>query len=827
MSNAELCHLCGLPLGAMVVNLVVDDNTRLRFCCRGCQQVYSMLMAKAGTTDPALLREDPIYQKCQSIGLIPASAQDLARREADAQRDKKAPATPETPELNNESQTLQLTLRIDGMWCPACAWVVAESLNRVTGVDDVRCDFSTDRFRCRYDPVMITPAAITKTIEKIGYRTSPPGAAVEEKTRKDSLIRLAVCAFLTANIMMLSFALYSGFLMELGRDAVLKLGWPMAVMATGVVLYGGWPIYRKALWGLRSAAFGLETLITMGSLSAFGFSLYNLVGGSIHLYFDTTTMLLSLVLLGKMLEQNAKSKIQNDIDSFFAISPKKANLVSEAYPNGRYINIEQLKPGDHFLVAAGDIVPADGRIVDGAGAVDEGAVTGESRPVQKLTGQGVKSGTRLVSGRLQVVAQAVGSAATLGQMIAIMEDALSKKTPFEGRTEQLLKWFVPLVAGLAVLTGAVCFYLGFGIETALVRTITVLVIACPCALGVAIPLTRVAAVALSGKHGMVVRDFAAFEKATGIDTVVFDKTGTLTSGVWRLLEIRPAPGITAEQALALAAGLEKECDHFIGREILRYAREKNIEPAGVEQCDVQAGGVSGLFDHQKVKIGSRSFVSAKQNGNDLMQVGRTDGCATPKSFVYLALSDRTAAVLVFGDQIKADAPAAVAALKKENMHLALISGDGAAVSEQIASELGIADANGEMLPAQKADYIQTLQAGGRKVAMVGDGINDAPALVAADLALAIHSGADLGREAATVTLMRGAPTQVPQFIRLSRTVSRKVAQNLGFSICYNLIAIPLAMSGLLNPVVAVCAMLLSSLSVIGNTLMLLRNKPNT
>jgi heavy metal translocating P-type ATPase len=823
MSETAFCHLCGLPLGGTVVKLVLDKDKSFSFCCWGCQQVFSMLVSSAGSQDVATLRKNPLYQKCQEMGLIPATIEDLKRREGETESVAREPSPAGLDPLEN-SQTLPLKLRIDGMWCPACAWVVSESLSKMPGVSMARCDFSTDRFFCRYNPVTTTPGAITETIEKLGYQSLKPGASPEDKTRKKALVRLGVCAFLTANIMMLSFALYSGFFMALSPSAILKLGWPMAVLAAVVVAYGGWPLYRRALWGLRSAAFGLETLITIGSLSAFFFSTYHLIGGSIHLYYDTTAMLITLVLIGKSLEQSAKFKIQKDLDSFFALETKKINIVNDAYPNGRYVHIEQVKKGDLFLVGPKEVVPADGRVVKGTGTVDEAALTGESQPREKSVGQRLISGTRVINGHLQVVVEAVGKSATLGRMVDIMEKTLARKTPFEGRAERLLQWFVPFVAGLALLTFGVCLYTGLGLEAAFMRAITVLVIACPCALGVAIPLTRVAAVALAGRHGMVVRDFAAFEKATRIDTVVFDKTGTLTNGNWQLLLIKPADGFSVEQVLSLAAGLEITCDHFIADEIRRYAQKQKISPAAVTDHAPQPNGIQGVWQKQKVKIGSQRFLANELNGAGVADWLGTPNSDMPRSRVYLTVNGNIAAVFVFGDQIKTNAIAAISALKRKNIQVAMISGDGQAATRTTAKILGIDQAHGGMLPAEKAAFVKKLQNKGGQVAMVGDGVNDAPALVQADLAVAMRSGADLGKEAATVTFMQAKPVQMTRFLDLSRAVNRKVIQNLSFSLLYNLIGIPLAMSGLLNPIMAVTAMLLSSLSVIGNTLMLLRGK---
>jgi P-type E1-E2 ATPase len=376
---------------------------------------------------------------------------------------------------------------------------------------------------------------------------------------------------------------------------------------------------------------------------------------------------------------------------------------------------------------------------------------------------------------------------------------------------------VPAVLFLAAATAAVCVGAALGADEALTRAVTVMVIACPCTLGIAVPLARVAAVSLAGKKGILVRDFAAFDLAARVDTVVFDKTGTVTEGAWKLVEVKTEGGLSREGALTLAASLESCSDHPVAREITRQAAAEGLQTVEVEGVEVFENGISGLFRGDEVKIGSAEFLARELAGSPGAALGAEDPGRSP---VFLSVGGRLGAVFLFGDRLRPGAKEAVHGLRPKRLQVALISGDGDVATKEIARQLGITEAYGSRLPADKAGYVAGLQRAGRVVAMVGDGVNDAAALVQADLAVALHSGGPLGKEAAHLTLMRGDPTQLRHFFTLAAEVRRKIRQNLTCSFLYNAVSIPVAMAGLLTPIVAVSAMLLSSLTVIGNTLLL-------
>ena len=809
------CDLCGLPVRSDAFDQAFEDRT-YRFCCAGCRMVFTMLMEAADAPDPSRFKESDLYRECVAAGVVPASEEDLERINRAAEEKSAA------QDASDERATLAFEAVVEGMWCPACAWVIGHALERLDGIREVACDFSTDRLRCRYDPVRTAPVQIRQRIERLGYRAlSDDGSSGEHALRSD-FVRLAITALLSANVMMLSWSLYSGFFTELTPKGIAYISWPIFVMATIAMAYGGGPVLRKAWSGVRHAAPGMEVLIMLGAGSAYLYSLVNWWRGSLHLYFDTASMLITLLLLGKLLEARAKQRVRQDLEGFLSLQPTKVRLCSDAFPKGRYVHIDQLGAGDLFKVGPGEVVPADGRIVAGGGRLDASAITGEPEPVALEPGDGVTSGSRVVSGDLTVRAEQVGDRALLGQMIAVVRKGLAQRTALESRTDRWLAAFVPIIALLALATGTVGYLLGLSMEQALVRTVTVLVIACPCALGIAIPLARVVGIAGAGRQGLLVRDFDAFEQAGGIDTVVFDKTGTVTRGQWTLERIERQGDLSEAFLLALALGLEAGVDHAVAHALRTYAGQRGVEAAEVTDVQACPDGLRGRYRGQIAQIGSGHLVTGKKDPTGHGADENASDAAVDLSVVLLSLDGTVQAGFYFGDTLREGMAEMIQQLKRRGLTPHLLSGDAAQATMSVAAAIGIENATGRLLPHEKADYVETLQTGGRRVAMIGDGVNDAPALACADLAVAVHSGSPLARHAAGVTLMQGDPSQLLDFLNWAARVDRKVSQNLWCALVYNAVSIPVAMAGLLSPLVAVTAMLLSSLTVIGNTLLLVR-----
>ncbi|MFW6080946.1 MAG: heavy metal translocating P-type ATPase [Desulfosalsimonas sp.] len=816
------CDLCGLSIRRGAVSETTGGQEYV-FCCSGCRQVFWMIMEASDSTDPAYFKQTEIYRRCVEAGIIPASQEDLERRtesphtDGNEQERQAESAAGEKKDESGLDRSLTLDLRLNGMWCPACAWVIEETLRRQPGVLGADCRFVTDRARVVYDPVKIAPHLIMQAVGKLGYHASDAGAE-DGGTSAQAYFRLGISAFLTMNVMMLSFALYSGFFTELSAGAAASISWPIMVMAAIVYFYGGAQIHRKALAGAAAGAPGMEALISIGATSAFAFSLYNFYHNSIHLYFDTVAMLITLVLAGKAAEQWTRNRINSRISGFFDLLPQKVRICTDANPNGRFADARMLGKGDVFRVLADEAVAADGFVVSGRARVDESSLTGEARPVPKKPGDPVSSGTRLIEGDLQVRASQVGEGSTAGQLLSVMEDALAKKTGVEEASDRVLKFFVPAVVILAAATGAAWYAAGLGFGESLLRGVTVLVISCPCALGVAIPLARVAGIGLAGEKGILIHDFTAFERMGRVNAAVFDKTGTLTLGTWKLSDVLAANGYETDYILAVAAGLESESDHRAARAICEAAQQQGIAPAEVSGVVEEGNGICGFFEQTQVRIGSEEFVSGKTGLHGNIEL--TD---TPYlSYVYMSVDGSVAAVFSFGDMPADSGAELVRELKQQGIKVAMVSGDSPHTVDSVGKALGIDCCRGGMTPVQKADFVKSLRDQQYFTAMVGDGINDAPALAAADMGIAVHSGNNIGRKAPSVTFMGRDPKSILDFQGLAGRVTRTVRQNLWFTFIYNAVAIPVAMSGLLNPLVAVGAMMLSSLSVTGNTLLLIR-----
>ena len=636
MKTSIPCRLCSLPVK------ISKTQTQDLFCCNGCKMVYTMLMeSDQYNSDPSNSGQDnsnqdkasidfkntKLYKQCVAAGVIPdtskrestydmpssqksseVSAGNLADHSSgDSPNDSSGNTYGTGSDVHGDSNNfLALNFQITDMWCPACAWVLENALIRSKGVIKAWCNFSSDRGNILYDPIKTSPEKIFNIIENLGYTS----ASLEKKPKKNvkEFVRLFVTLFLTMNVMMLSWAIYSGFFIELSSNSVQMLAWPVCLMASIVLFYGGYPIHKRALSSVKSGWPGMEALISTGSFSTYFYSLFHLFKGSIHLYFDASSMLILLLLTGKMLEQSAKTKIAEGLWGFFSLVPQKVRICTTQFPKGRYVSIKQLSKGDLFFAEPGEILAADGIVTKGHGTIDESSITGEAKPFTVNPEDNVKSGTRIISGKIQVKALKVGEKSILGRMLFIMEKSLSEKTAQTQRFENLLKFFVPSIMGLSLFTFIFWIINGLPSYEAFNRGIAVLVISCPCALGIAIPLALVAGVSAAGKKGILVRDFEAFERVENLDTIVFDKTGTLTTGKLEVLGMNTASDFPVKKAWQMINAMEKGSDHFIAHTIKTYGIANEISSLTLENVIYHSNGVSCSFQNKKYCFGSLDFV---------------------------------------------------------------------------------------------------------------------------------------------------------------------------------------------------------------------------
>jgi heavy metal translocating P-type ATPase len=795
--------------------------------------VYAMLLESDQYRNESDFTQTELYKKCVAAGIIPdpaiksnpPSTTGTLAESLNSATSVFLPPQPSTEDLSQPApgETLICSFGISNMWCPACAWIVEDALRKTKGVVRASCNFSSDRGRVVYDPVKTSPDKILKTVESLGYSIVSLDQAHKKSIRE--FVRLAVTGLLTMNIMMFSWSIYSGFFWELSHQSVQLLAWPVMIMATIVLVYGGYPIFQRALAGIKAGTPGMETLIATGSFTAYSYSVFNVWAGSLHLYFDASAMLILLILIGKRLEQSARDKISAGLADFFSLAPEKVKLCTEQFPNGRYVSVKQLVKGDIFQAEQGEILAADGLIIHGEAVIDQSSITGEVKPFKGKVYDSVKSGTRIISGLIRVKAVQVGTESVLGKMMAIMENSLSGKTQKTARFEGLLKYFVPGVIGLALLTFLYGIFSGLTLYDSLNRGISVMVISCPCALGIAIPLALVAGVSIAGKSGILVRNFEAFEKIEDLNSFVFDKTGTLTTGKLQLLEIRTFPGFSRDTVLGLASALEAESNHYIALTFKSYGLNHGVIPLPVEKIRPFENGIEGEYQGSIIRLGNRDFVG-EAIGLSLVTPDAESGASQVVSEIILAVDGTLAAIFTFGDTVRPRVKELISDLRRKQHAIYLVSGDAstATLAAAYASGIDKNESQGDMLPHEKAEFIKQLKKTGKSVAMVGDGINDAPAMAEADLAVAVHSGLNPGEGVAAITLMQEDPVQLLNFLSLAQRVNRTIKQNLIGALVYNLLGIPVAASGQRNPIIAVTAMLFSSLSVTFNTLLLVKKE---
>jgi len=803
------CHLCGLPLGSNPRQLAEGDDKHA-FCCRCCLHVYQIL---AATTGPdADLRATSLFRDCAAAGLIPGGP-------------NPDPRETDTIPPEQTAETSEFTSTIEGMWCPSCAWVIEKVLSRTPGVKTATVDFFSDRLVVCYLPQQLGEAEIRSRVAGLGYRLRA-GDTPEGGADREQLIRLGLAAILAANIMMLSMPIY-GWAGELGATGLNSLAVPLLLLTTPVLFYCGWPILARGLRGLAGFNFTMDGLIAVGSLAAYGYSLVKMAQHQSQLYFDSAAMLITLVLLGRFLERRARVGLRRGLGPLRELTDGKIRVRKDG--RTQWLATGELQNGEHFLVEAGEMVAADGQVVAGNGEVDEAFLTGEARPLRKNPGDEVLAGSTLVHGRLELTATRVGPASSLGRMLGMVQEALHSKNRLEELAERLTRRFVPVIFLLAGATLAVLLLRGHFFAEALLRGLTVLIVSCPCALGIATPLAKVAILARARRQGIVVRNSSAFEVARHLDTLVFDKTGTVTEGSYTLRKIL-APECGEAVALARAGALEEESDHFLGRELRRLAGAANqAELTAADRCLHPGLGVSGQVAEATTGIGSRALMA--QLGMQLPEVFAGKAAAAEAegaTVVFLGWGGQVQALFIFADLIRPGLAAMVAEFKTAGLELHLLSGDSPATTARVAAQLGITNHQGGCPPEAKVAYIQALKQAGKQVGMIGDGFNDSGALAAADLGIAVGTGPSrLLAEGADVTLLGDPVRQLPEVRQLSRLLVTAIRSNLTFAVLYNALTIPMAVLGLLNPLLAAIAMFASSLTVIGNTQRLAGNYRST
>lgn len=738
-----------------------------------------------------------------------------------------------------QSSLLQSTdFLVGGMTCASCVSRVERALMRVPGVQEASVNLATESARVVAAPSPDLQARLRRAVRQAGYE--PREASAEDEAAAAS----PWAGFMPVAVgLLLSAPLLAPMLLEpLGVHWMLP-PWAQFLLAAPVQFWLGARFYRAGWHAARAGTGNMDLLVALGTSAAFGLSLWLWwrapAGGMPHLYFEAAAVVITLILLGKWLESRAKRQATSAIRALQALRPDIAHVVDAKTGKESDVPVAELLAGDRLSVRAGERVPADGVVIEGRSSVDESMLTGEPLPVAKAPGEELTGGSVNGEGRLVMEVRTVGAESVLSRIIRLVEDAQAAKAPIQQLVDKVAAVFVPVVLVIALVTLLGWLAMGAGIEQALIHAVAVLVIACPCALGLATPVAVMAGTGVAARRGILIKDATALELAHRVDTVAFDKTGTLTVGKPTLTQLLPLPGVGMDERalLAAAAALQSGSTHPLARAVLDAANAQGVafEGAVLDLRAVDGRGMRGRLgigadeggdewalasmrwcEELGVPVPTELLAQLQSQGATISALLRFDAAATGQA--------QAMALLAFADEPKPEAAQAVARLRARGLRVVMISGDNRRAAQAMAERVGIAaeDVRAEVLPGDKAAVVQALRAGGHVVAMVGDGANDAPALAAADVGMAMAHGTDVAMEAAGITLMRGDVSLVADAFDLSARTVAKIRQNLFWAFAYNVAGIPLAAIGLLSPVVAGAAMALSSVSVMANALLLRR-----
>lgn len=716
-----------------------------------------------------------------------------------------------------------LTFEVDGMTCAACASRVERVLGKQEGVELAAVDFAGAQARVRIDPG-VDPAALRAAVQKIGYdiRLRTPDTErrnlVDHYADEERVLwrRFWMGAIPAAVVMVLAMTMPSMEMpgMAPGWSAILQ-----AVLATPVVWIVGWPFHRVAVKQIRSGGASMDTLISLGTAVAYTYSAWALFTGR-HIYFETAAVIVALITLGKAFEARAKGRASTALTKLAALGAKEATVLRNGVET--QLPIEQVLPGDLMVVRPGGKIPTDGEVVEGRSDVDESMLTGESVPVEKTAGSVVFGATVNQQGRLVVKATQVGDDTALAQIVSLVEAAQASKAPVQRLADRVSSIFVPTVIGIAILTTIGWLISGRSTSEAIGAAVAVLIIACPCALGLATPTAIMVGSARGADMGVLFKGAEVFERSKNIDLVMFDKTGTLTEGRMTVSDLET--GEDHARFLSLVGSVEAASEHPIGRAVALHMEEAGLEALKVDSFVSHGGrGVEGTIEGLHVVVGKPSLLRSAGMEIPVSYAETMTGWEEQGKTVFMAgWEGKVRGVLAVADTIRPSSKETISRLHELGVATAMITGDNARTAHSIARSLGIDEVVAEVLPGDKAAKVLEAQKAGKTVAFVGDGINDAPALTQADLGMAIGTGTDIAIESGDVVLMNGNPLLVPTGIGLARRTFQTIKENLFWAFFYNVAAIPLAALGFLNPMVAAGAMAFSSVSVVTNSLRLRR-----
>ena len=813
---SETCFHCGLPIEPSARQEATIQGTLRPFCCSGCMLVCQTIH------DSGLAGFYDKLKTSEALTPPPAAAKDLEQYDLeDVQADF----------VITQGNLSEATLLVEGIHCAACVWLIEHALKDVAGVALCEVNLAHHRLRLRWDQAQVKLSALLKRLAQIGYNAVPYNADAAEgaavKRQRTLLYRMAFAGFGAMNSMWIAIALYSGELSASKIDPEHQqfFYWVSFLLCTPVLFYSGWDIMRSGIRGLLRGNLTMDLPVTIGCLVTYSYSIWiTLRGGGSGVYFDTVITFLFIILVGRYLEGLSRRNATSSTGRLMELQPRSAYRVTESEP--QLVSVRALRLGDKVLVRPGDKVPVDGRVVEGYSEISEAMLTGESHPVVKRVDDRVVAGTVNGQGALVVQVEQLGSDTALAKIIHMVENAQGSKAPIQCTADRIVPWFVATTIALALIT--FFFWLRKDFDTALLAATSVLIITCPCGFGLATPMGIAVSVGHAARNGLLVKSGAAIEAMAQVDHVVFDKTGTLTEGQLTVTALHrdSDSALSEDELLRYVAAAESRSEHHVAKAIVNYVRERgiNFEKCRIEEFDALAGrGLQAQVNGKRIAIGNDALLqelgleaSAELRG--YMEQAQASGSVA----VFAVIDGAVRALLGVQDQVRAEAPALVAALRQRGITMTLLTGDSQLAADKVANELGGMEVIAQVLPQHKADKIAELKAQGKKVVMIGDGVNDAPALATADASIAMGGGTDVSMECAEFVLLDNNLNKVLFAIDLSRRTLKLIRQNIKISLGYNIILVPMCMAAMLTPIFAAIAMPLNSLAVIGNALRIRR-----
>lgn len=789
------CTHCNLIFDESVMIKEEQNGQTLYFCCKGCQGVYHLLESEGLGS---------FYEKLGDTTLQPPSEQAGDLEKFDLEGFEKRYVKVHDDGLH------EINLIIEGIHCSACVWLNEKVLHKLEGVIEATINYTNNKAKVIWDPEEVKLSKIIATIRSIGYNAYPYDPKLQEeravKTRKSYYMRILVAVFGSMNIMWLAVAHYAGYFGGIEQSFKDILNVAEFILATPVLFYSGWIFFRGAYYGYKNRTVNMDTLVASGALSAYIYSIYAMVTQRGEVYFDSVTMIITFVLVGKYLEVLSKKHAVDTLDHIIGSTPTEVTTVKEGVKS--LVGVDNVIIGDIIELKPGEKVVIDGRVTQGAASFDESSLTGESEPVYKEEGDEILSGSICLDSTLRYEATKDASSSLLTSIVNLLEESITKKPRIEQLANTISGYFSTVILLIALLTFAGWFYATGSFENALIIGISVIVIACPCALGLATPMASLVGISMSAKRNILFKEATFLETMAKSNLLALDKTGTITEG---------KPSVQTEKIFetfdfSLLYSLVSTSNHPVSKGILAYLESEHdkLESYPLEAIKtIQAKGVEASYQEKTLIGGNASFMRSR--GVEVEE-------ESDYTLFYFAIDGRLAARYELSDTIREGAAEAVAMIQKMGIRVVMLTGDNPQSAQRVADTVGIGTFYAGLLPDEKAKMIDRFHQEGSVVVMAGDGINDTIALASSDIAIAMGNGADVAISVSDVVLLDESPMSLYESYRLSRRTFQAVKENLGFSLLYNLIAVPLAVAGFVNPLVAALSMSLSSLVVVGNSM---------